>query len=171
MQWQSVLAIASGLMILSGCGGSADDSGANEGGADEGQTAGGEEMAAQSVADMAWADVPAEQRGQWMAEVVVPAMAPLFQEHDAERYADFGCATCHGDDAQAVGFEMPNGLAPLNPEQIPAMFQSEQPMATFMTQTVWPQMAQLLGEAPFNPETGEGFSCLHCHATAEGDAG
>ena len=32
---------------------------------------------------------------------------------------------------------------------------------------VWPRMAELLGEAPFDMETGEGFSCMRCHATAE----
>ena len=40
-------------------------------------------------------------------------------EFDGERYADFGCGTCHGEDAREVGFEMPNGLAPLDPAHIP----------------------------------------------------
>jgi len=162
-----MLAIA-GVLTLAGCGGSS-----TEGEDTTEETTGGEEMAAEEtpLAEMAWADVPEDQRGRWMSEVVVPTMAPLFQEHDAERFADFGCATCHGEDAREVGFEMPNGLAPLDPQQVGAMFQSEQPMAQFMVQTVWPQMTELLGEAPFDPETGEGFSCFNCHATAEGDAG
>lgn len=171
MRIRGTLAIASALM-LAGCGGSAtegDETTAEETTGGEETTA--EEISAESLAAMAWADVPEDQRGRWMSEVVVPAMEPQFQAHDAERFADFGCATCHGEDAREVGFEMPNGLAPLDPQQIPAMFQSDQPMAQFMVQTVWPQMAELLGEAPFDAETGEGFSCMNCHATAEADAG
>lgn len=120
-----------------------------------------------SLADMAWHDVPADQRGQYMAEVVVPAMKPLFEALDAERYADFGCATCHGTNAAEVHFQMPNGLAPLDPSSIGAMYQSEQPMAQLMTQQVHPRMVELLGEPAYDSATGEGFGCLGCHATAE----
>ena len=120
------------------------------------------------MSDLAWADVPPEQRGQWMAEVVVPAMQPLFQETDPERFADFGCATCHGATGQDVHFEMPNGIAPLNPADVGAMFQSEQPMAQLMVQQVWPRMTELLGEQPHNRETNEGFGCFSCHGTADG---
>jgi hypothetical protein len=92
-------------------------------------------------------------------------MKPLFEEHDSERFADFNCKTCHGDNAQEVEFQMPNGLAPLDPTQLAAMFESDQPMAKFMTGTVWPKMSELLGKPRFDPQTGQGFSCLNCHAT------
>ncbi|MFK7988126.1 MAG: hypothetical protein AB8I08_19050 [Sandaracinaceae bacterium] len=155
--------MSAAILVTLGCGGAdapAEDESASS-------TGGEVEASGPALADMAWEDVPEDQRGQWMAEVVVPAMQPVFAEHDATRFADFGCATCHGEDAAAVHFEMPNGVAPLNPADIPAMFQSEQPMAQFMVQTVWPQMTELLGEAPYDAETHEGFSCMNCHAMAE----
>ena len=105
-----------------------------------------------------------------MAEVVVPAMQPIFEERDATRYADFGCATCHGANAHDVAFHMPNGIHPLTHADITATFQSTEPSATWMTQRVWPEMARLIGEPQFNPETGEGFSCMNCHANAEAAA-
>ncbi|MCA9611855.1 MAG: hypothetical protein H6722_22530 [Sandaracinus sp.] len=116
---------------------------------------------------VAWADMNHEQKGAYMRDVVTPQMRAMFQAFDAEHYADFGCATCHGENAREVGFHMPNDLAPLNPANIPAMFQSEHPGAVFMTQQVWPKMVELLGAEPYNPETHEGFGCLGCHAMAD----
>ena len=149
-----VLAMAA---LLGACGGgAAEDDGA------EPTSTGGESTA------LAWRDMNDEQRGAYMRETVMPEMRAMFQEHDAERFADFGCATCHGENAREVGFHMPNGVAPLDPSRLGAIFASEQPMAQFMTQRVWPRMAELLGEPPFDPATGAGFSCFNCHATAEG---
>lgn len=125
-------------------------------------SAGSEEA---TIEPLVWKEMNDEQRGAFMEQTVMPKMKALFQEFDPQEFSNFTCKTCHGPNAQEVGFHMPNGLAPLNPEHIPAMFQSEKPMAVFMTQKVWPQMTDLLGELPYNPETHEGFSCLHCHAT------
>ncbi len=132
-------------------------------------TAGTEEPVATEPAEttLAWADMDRDQRLAYMQQTITPEMKQLFQEFDAERYADFGCATCHGDDLREVDFQMPNGLAPLRYEDIPGMFESEQPMAVFMTQTVWPRMTELLGAEPYSSENPEGFSCFTCHATAE----
>jgi hypothetical protein len=123
----------------------------------------GSEMAARP----AWDDMTLEQRGHYMAEVVMPEMRPIFQEHDATRYADFGCATCHGANAHEVQFHMPNGLHPLDHAAIMATFQSTDPSATWMTQRVWPRMAELIGEPQFDRETGQGFRCTNCHADGE----
>lgn len=168
MSLQKSIMIACGLALATACGGS-------EGSTDEDTdmtTSGGEgETETSAEADVAWADMTPEQRGQFMAETVVPEMQTMFQEFDGERFAEVNCATCHGENAQDVGFSMPNGLAPLNPEHIPAMFESDQPMAQFMTQRVWPRMGELLGEELFNPETGSGFSCLNCHATETEEGG
>ena len=152
------------IAMASGCGGSPQD----EEPVQEEQTAGDETTTTDEAGPIAWADMSMEQRGAFMNDTVMPEMRAMFQEFDGERYAEFNCSTCHGDNAQEVGFEMPNGLAPLDPSQIGAMFQSDQPMAQFMTQRVWPRMAELLQEEPFNPETGQGFSCLNCHATQGG---
>lgn len=119
----------------------------------------------------AWADMDHEQRAQYMHDVVVPRMRTVFQEHDAERFASFGCATCHGANAREVDFHMPNTLHPLNPQEIPALFSSEdeatRSFAEFMAGPVEHTMAELLGEQPFDPATGEGFGCMNCHATAQ----
>lgn len=119
-----------------------------------------------SITHDEWEAMDDAARGQYMADVVVPTMRPLFAQFDGERFAEFNCATCHGDNAQEVGFHMPNGLAPLDPSQIPAMQQSEDPMHVFMTQTVWPQMGALVGQELYEAETQSGFSCMHCHAYA-----
>lgn len=153
------------VLLALGCGGAA----AEEPAEDE-TTAGGDETSTEASADLAFDDMTPEQKGQFMAEVVMPEMSAMFQEFDGERFADFTCATCHGEDAQAVSFEMPNGLAPLDPAQIPAMFASDQPMAQFMTQRVWPRMGELLGRDLFSEENQSGFSCMNCHAMADGGA-
>lgn len=153
------------VLALASCGGGSSTSteGSGEGG---GETTGGGETATRP----AWDDMTPEQRGQFMAEVVMPEMRTMFQEYDAERYAEFSCATCHGANAHDVGFHMPNGVAPLDPANIPAIFASTEPGAVFMTQRVWPRMGELLGEELYNPETHEGFACLNCHADATATA-
>ncbi|MFO0685333.1 MAG: hypothetical protein U0234_24955 [Sandaracinus sp.] len=153
------------VVALLGCGGGSSSGSTESSGG--GDSAGGETA---TTTWPAWDDMTQEQRGHYMAEVVVPAMQPIFQERDATRYADFGCATCHGANAHDVAFHMPNGIHPLTHADITATFQSTEPSATWMTQRVWPEMARLIGEPQFNPETGEGFSCMNCHANAEAAA-
>jgi hypothetical protein len=112
-----------------------------------------------------------EQKGQFMAERVLPEMRTMFQELDGERFAEFNCATCHGENAQAVDFHMPNGISPLRPDLMPRLFTSTNPMPVFMRERVWPRMAELLQEPQFDQATGQGFSCFNCHGRAEVPAG
>ncbi len=114
-----------------------------------------------------WADMDRPARLAFMQQQVMPELKSMFQEFDGERFAEFNCATCHGENMQEVDFAMPNGIAPLNPAHVPSMFQSEQPMAQFMVQRVWPRMTEMLGAEPYNPETQEGFGCFSCHGMAE----
>lgn len=118
---------------------------------------------ASAAPQVAWADMTHEQKGQFMRERVMPEMTQMFQAHDAHRFEHFTCATCHGANAREVNFHMPNGIAPLDPTQIPGMFASQDPMHVFMTQRVWPRMTELLGAQRYNPETHQGFGCLGCH--------
>lgn len=111
-------------------------------------------------------DMSHDQQMAYMREVVMPEMATLFREYDAEEFAEFTCATCHGENAREVHFHMPNGLDPLPPSQIGAIVGSGRPMPTFMAETVLPRMAELLHEQPYDPATHEGFGCLGCHASA-----
>lgn len=109
-------------------------------------------------------EMTAPERMQHMKTVVAPHMAKVFQEADAEKYAKFGCSGCHGPGAKEGNFEMPNAaLPPLNKEEMDA-----HPEATkFMAERVVPEMAKLLGEEPYNPETHEGFGCFDCHTKKE----
>lgn len=151
-------------VVMSGCGGGATTT-SEEATETSGEPTTGEEVAATEVS---WAEMDHDQRAAFMRDTVMPEMQTMFQEHDAERFAQFNCATCHGQDAIDVSFEMPNGIAPLDPTHVPAMFESEQPMAVFMTRSVWPRMAEMLGQPPYDPETHEGFSCFNCHGMQEG---
>lgn len=118
-------------------------------------------------APVSWNEMDRDQRLAYMQSTVNPEMQAMFQEFDGERFADFGCASCHGANMQDVDFAMPNGVAPLDPTAIPAMFGSEEPMLVFMTQQVWPRMGELLGREMYSEENTSGFSCLNCHAMAE----
>lgn len=111
-----------------------------------------------------WLELSGRERGDYMSDVVVPAMKTLFQNFNAEHFDDFKCSSCHGDNARDVSFVMPNKLAPLSSAEIGELFAKEDPTALFMRDQVVPQMRELLDADPFNPETGEGFGCFSCHA-------
>jgi hypothetical protein len=117
-------------------------------------------------AAVAWPQMNHEQKMEYMEHTVMPEMRRMFQEHDAQRFANFTCRTCHGANAREVNFHMPNGISPLNPAAIPGMFQSQDRMHVFMTQRLWPRMTELLGAQPYNPQTHQGFGCLGCHGMA-----
>jgi hypothetical protein len=109
-------------------------------------------------------------RGRYMNDVVMPAMTALFQAYDPERYANVTCATCHGENARRVHFHMPtSSLAPLpafGTEGWERMAAEHPRMMAFMAERMVPAMAQLLGQSPFDPQTGRGFGCMNCHTRA-----
>jgi hypothetical protein len=110
----------------------------------------------------------------WMGEEVVPRMRAMFQEHDAEEFAEFGCSTCHGPSPRERHFEMPSPHLPAlpasgTPEQ-EQMVAEHGPMLQFMFSRVTPTMQTLLGEEPYDEATQQGFSCFACHPHA-GDEG
>jgi hypothetical protein len=106
-------------------------------------------------------ELPDNLKGAYMKEVVLPKMKDVFQQFDAKEYADFGCKTCHGENAKQRAFEMPS------PEIHVLDFQKDKvdhaAEYKFMSETVAPTMAGLLGEQPFDPATGKGFGCMGCH--------
>jgi hypothetical protein len=103
-------------------------------------------------------DMSAPEKMKHMKEVVAPAMGKVFGKDD------FSCTTCHGPGAKQGNFSMPtDALPPLNKAEMDA-----HPEATkFMMEKVVPEMAKLLGEDPYNPETHEGFGCYDCHTKKE----
>jgi len=99
-----------------------------------------------------------------MKQVVVPTMATLFQGHDPEKFADFGCKTCHSEAADRGHFHMPNDK--LTKLKLADLSQFDQHDVDFMTNEVKPMMAKLLKEPLHSPEEPHGFGCLHCHMPA-----
>jgi len=102
-----------------------------------------------------------DQQIQFMKEKVVPAMKPLFQKHDAAKYAEFGCKTCHGEGAEKGEFEMP--FAGLPKLDFADMSKFDKDDLEWMGTVIKPEMAALLGESEYTPENPTGFGCLHCH--------
>src|SRR5262245_1881633 len=94
-------------------------------------------------------DVPFEQfnqdqKIQFMKQTVMPTMKPLFQGHDAGKFKNFGCKTCHGPDADQGQFHMPNDHLPkLN---FSNMSKFQQHDIEWMKNEIKPTMARLLKE-------------------------
>ncbi len=119
---------------------------------------------------VAWEEMSMEDRGTWMGTEVLPRMRVIFQEHDSERYASFGCPTCHGPNPRERNFEMPSPALPaLYPTGAPEqqqMVREHPEMVRLMFRHVVPTMQTLLGAQPYNAETQQGFSCYACHPHA-----
>lgn len=116
-------------------------------------------------------DMDRESKIAHMKTVVMPAMTTLFQSFDADHYDALRCEFCHGPGANAGKFEMPNpDLPKLNPADSFKAHMTESPeMTEFMMQRVVPEMARLLGEEPYNAETGKGIGCFTCHTMDQGE--
>lgn len=115
-----------------------------------------------------WKEMTAEQRGKYMKEVVTPKMKAAFQAFDRKEFKKFGCDTCHGTDAKARKFKMPNPdiyALPSTPAAFAPLMEKKPRMMKFMGEVVKPQMAALLGLPEFDPKKPEagGFGCTGCH--------
>ncbi|MCP4873546.1 MAG: hypothetical protein GY898_33080 [Proteobacteria bacterium] len=111
------------------------------------------------VATGPWADLSFTERIAYMENIVEPAMQELFLEFDPVEFEDFGCETCHGEDADDVEYELPNGVTPISfPLDVSEPGREE--FADFMDEVVKPEMAALVDEQPF-PQ-GD-FGCFACH--------
>lgn len=129
----------------------------------------------------AWHAMTHDQRKAYMQAAVLPSMEPLFLAHDAGRFGGFGCRTCHGAAARGRAYRMPNPdlptLYPTGSAEQKATVQKHRAIARFMHREVTPGIRKLLDLPPYDPATGTGFSCFHCHprgepaeAQARGDA-
>jgi cytochrome c553 len=116
-----------------------------------------------------WKDKSREQRMDWMGIAVFPKMRKLFLEQDSEKYRDFACQTCHGNDMELVDFRMPNTLFALSKSDTLAQAKEYDEKTTdFMLGAVVPEMAKLLDMDAFTLENQSGFGCMGCHP-ASGD--
>jgi hypothetical protein len=121
--------------------------------------------------EVAWKDMTKEQKGKYMKAVVNPKMKVAFQKYDPEEFKKFGCATCHGKEAKAKEFKMPNpDIHPLpgTPEAFQAMMKQKpswEKWTKFMSGEVVPQMAAMLGKPAFDFKKPDpaAFSCQACH--------
>lgn len=109
-----------------------------------------------------------------MVQHVLPRASDLFTSWDAGRYGEtFSCATCHGEDAQARAFAMPNPALPVlyptgtvGQEEVLAQYTEA---CTFMYSRLVPSMQAMLAAETFDPATGRGFTCFSCHPRAADD--
>lgn len=117
---------------------------------------------------IAYEDMDFAQRHAFMSEVVLPQMKEAFVRFDA-RFESMSCATCHGDGASDGSYAMPSPQIPRLPATEEAFFEYiEDPeharWAQFMSDEIWPDMAELLGAPVYDPKTApDGFSCSNCH--------
>jgi hypothetical protein len=102
-----------------------------------------------------------DQRIEFMKQKVLPQMKVVFQNHDPKHFAEFGCKTCHGDQAKDGHFDMPNAKLPKLNFNDMSKFKKED--IEWMGKEVMPTMANILGQPVYSKENPKGFGCLECH--------
>lgn len=136
-------------------------------------TAGGSQVDPVPSPPKPWEEMSYGEKQDWMGAEVLPRMAPLFEEFDPERFANFSCDGCHGSYANGRNFEMPNpDILTLHPSGSPEqqqMVQDHPQMVRFMFNRVVPTMQTLLGAPDYDAETQTGFTCFACHPSAATD--
>jgi cytochrome c551/c552 len=116
--------------------------------------------AAAPAAGPAWKDMSPAAKLEHMKSVVSPQMAKTFQGHDAKEFKEFGCKTCHGPNKESPKKFLPK----LTFENGGFTSMKTKPAETkFMMEKVVPEMAKLMGEKPYDPQTHQGFGCGGCH--------
>jgi hypothetical protein len=108
-----------------------------------------------------WSDsMSKDQQAAYMKAKVVPAMGPVFQEHDAKKYGEFSCKTCHGP-----AYKVPKDYLPhltFKDGKLTA-FTDKPEMAKWMMDKVNPAMVTALGAKPYDVKANTGFGCGGCH--------
>ena len=114
-------------------------------------------------ADKLWSEMDHGERMQHMGAVVMPRVRPVFQAHDAERFADFSCATCHGSGADRGDFAMPNpDLPKLYTANFYKKHRKEHPdIVKLMWQKVEPAVGEAIGVT--YGLGGAQIECGSCH--------
>ncbi|MGE0788595.1 MAG: hypothetical protein AB7S26_23190 [Sandaracinaceae bacterium] len=110
-----------------------------------------------------WEDMSHEEREFDMIGRFHPIFREVFQNKDAERWAEFGCETCHGPDMRERNFAMPSTHLPPIPAPGSERYNRARGVLTdmysFMETEVTAHMGTMLGM----PD----FTCQGCHPTAE----
>lgn len=119
----------------------------------------------------AWTDMTHDEKFDYMSEEVVSRMEDAFVGHDAKRFADFSCGTCHGAGADDGTYKMPNAAIMAiprsgTPEQ-KELVKNHRPMLQFMFNQVYKPMREMLDLPEYDPKTNQGFGCFSCHPVLE----
>lgn len=122
----------------------------------------GSGSATAALPDVPFEKLDHDQQIEFMKTKVVPAMEPIFKTHDATKYGEFGCKTCHGPGAEKGEFDMPNAGLPVLDFKDMSKFKKED--LEWMGKEVKPAMAKLLGLPEYTPENPTGFGCGGCHS-------
>jgi hypothetical protein len=105
-------------------------------------------------------DLPKPQQGAFMKANVMPPMSAAFKAHDATKYGDFSCKTCHGHP-----FQDPHDFLPhltFTGGTI-TQFKDKPEISKWMHEVVEPSMAKAMGQQPYDMKTNTGFGCKGCH--------
>jgi hypothetical protein len=102
-----------------------------------------------------WAPLSWEERHDLMTWSLLPAMMPVMKQTFATVDPELNCRTCHGANAEAVAYAMPNGLPPLDPRHMPTG-----KVAEAMRRDVTPLLSEILGKTT---------TCFSCHPSAEAE--
>jgi hypothetical protein len=113
-------------------------------------------------ADMVWKDdMSTKDKAAFMKAKVMPEMGKVFKDHDATKYANFSCKTCHGADMKPKPVQ---ALPELHMKDGKLVENDKMPeMVKFMHEEVAPKMAAVFGKEPYDPKTNSGFGCGGCH--------
>ena len=123
-------------------------------------------VAQPALPDVPFSELDLDQRAEFMKQNILPAMQPLFRDHDPTKYAKFGCPTCHGDGATDGDFDMPNEKLPVL--DFADMKKFKPADIEWMKTKIQPTMAKLLREDEHTEDNPSGFGCLNCHTAAGG---
>jgi hypothetical protein len=114
--------------------------------------------------DLVWKDdMPTKDKATFMKKKVMPAMSKTFQAFNAEKYANFGCKTCHGPDMKPKPSAFLPELHIKDGKLVEAADPKNADILKFMGEHVSPEMADIFGKPHYDPKTQQGFGCGGCH--------
>ncbi len=118
-----------------------------------------------ALPDVPFDELDPDLRAEFMKQKVMPAMQPIYQRHDPERFADFNCKTCHGEaHTEDNTFAMPNeGLVVLPRREPDLLKKFKYEDVEWMRTEVKPEMARILKLSDAAMSGPKAFGCFSCH--------